>query len=157
MSTPQRPSPSNNEDRMIQLAVDPQRGIGLATVTRTRNGQIEEDRRDHFQDDRIIPAKVVASMNRRREAEGQELVDISSECSESDDGEPQEQPQEACHCYQDTEIDESSHVFNGDMVDGMKPSIVRKHHMRGGSVKGKSKLVNGDLDRHSFLAFFCKD
>ncbi|OOO05235.1 hypothetical protein OAory_01067510 [Aspergillus oryzae] len=145
MSTPQRSSPPNEEERRVQLPLNPQRGIGLATLTYTRNGPVGEDRRFYFQDDRIIPAEMVS------------LEGISSQCSLSDDGESQEEPTEACHCYRDTEIDESSHVFNGDMVDGMKAPRVRKHHMRGGSVKGKSKLVNGDLDRHTFLAFFCQD
>ncbi|KAE8325661.1 hypothetical protein BDV39DRAFT_216354 [Aspergillus sergii] len=157
MSTPQRSSPPNEEQRMVQLPIDPQRGIGLATLTCTRSGHIEEGRRFYFQDDRIIPAGMVARMNRSQETNSQDLEDISSECSLSDDGESQEQPTEACHCYRDTEIDESSHVINGDMVDGMKAPRVRKHHMRGGSVKGKSKLVNGDLDRQAFVAFFCQE
>lgn len=33
-------------------------------------------------------------------------------------------------------------------------SLVRKHHLQGGSVKNHSKFVNGDLDRGTFLAFF---
>ncbi|KAE8160925.1 hypothetical protein BDV40DRAFT_269227, partial [Aspergillus tamarii] len=142
--------------QITQTPVDTQRGIGLATLTRTRSGHIEQYRRFHFQDDRVIPAAMVASMSRRQETEGREL-DISSQCSESDDGEPQERAKEACHCYRDTEIDQSSHVFNGDVVQSMNTSIVRKHHMRGGSVKGNSKLVNGDLDKDSFAAFFCQD
>ncbi|KAE8139844.1 hypothetical protein BDV38DRAFT_41022 [Aspergillus pseudotamarii] len=153
-SSSQRTNPTNNE--ITQTPVDPQRGIGLATITRTRSGHIEQYRRFHFQDDRVIPAAMVATMSRRQETEGREL-DTSSECSESDDGEPQEQAKESCHCYRDTEIDDSSHVFNGDVVNGMKPSIARKHYMRGGSVKGKSKLVNGDLDKASFAAFFCQN
>ncbi|EIT79466.1 hypothetical protein BDV35DRAFT_339928 [Aspergillus flavus] len=157
MSTPQRSSPPDEEERRVQLPLNPQRGIGLATLTYTRNGPVGEDRRFYFQDDRIIPAEMVSRMNRSQETRSQDLEGISSQCSLSDDGESQEEPTEACHCYRDTEIDESSHVFNGDMVDGMKAPRVRKHHMRGGSVKGKSKLVNGDLDRHTFLAFFCQD
>ncbi|KAB8261775.1 hypothetical protein BDV32DRAFT_157785 [Aspergillus pseudonomiae] len=156
MSTPQRLASPSNEERTVELPVDPQRGIGLATVVYRRDGHIE-DRRYHFQDDRIIPADMVARMTRHQNTESQELTDSISECSMSEGGEPQGQAKETCHCYQDTEMDESSKVINGDMVDGLKPSSLRKHHMRGGSVKGNSKLVNGDIDRHAFLAFFCRD
>ncbi|OGM48833.1 hypothetical protein ABOM_003018 [Aspergillus bombycis] len=156
MSTPQRLNSPNNEQRTIQLPVDPERGIGLATVVYARNGHIEHQSR-HFQDDRIFPADMVASRNERQDTEGQDSTDINSECSLFDDGESQEQAEKGCHCYRDTEVDESSSVFNGDVVNGMKPASVRKHHMHGGSVKRNSRLVNGDLDRQSFLAFFCRD
>ncbi|KAB8212998.1 hypothetical protein BDV33DRAFT_185682 [Aspergillus novoparasiticus] len=154
MSTPLRSNSLNNE-RAIQVPADPQRAIGLATVTYTRIGH-EEEQRYHFQDDHVIPAKRVANMNGHQEAQSEEATDIDSECSLSD-RESQEEAKQACHCFRDTEIDESSNAINGDMVDGMRPSSTRKHHMRGGSVKGKSRLVNGDLDRHAFLAFFCRD
>ncbi|PYH28212.1 uncharacterized protein BO87DRAFT_235008 [Aspergillus neoniger CBS 115656] len=62
----------------------------------------------------------------------------------------------ACHCHKDTEIDNTSFLFNGDIVDGSEPSLVRKHHLQGGSVRNHSKFVNGDLDRETFLAFFCQ-
>lgn len=68
------PKRTNFAQEMDQPPVDHQRGIGLATVTYTHNGHIEESRRFHFQDDRIIPAAMVASMNRHQEAEGRECI-----------------------------------------------------------------------------------
>lgn len=52
-------------------------------------------------------------------------------------------------------MDHSSRVFNGDIARVYDPSTTREHHLHGGSVKNKSRLVNGDLDRDTFLAFFC--
>lgn len=72
-----------------------------------------------------------------------------------EDCDQREQTESICHCYRDTEIDNKSHVFNGDVTTGNEQSVNRKHHMRGGSVKNQSKFVNGDIDRDAFLAFFC--
>lgn len=69
---------------------------------------------------------------------------------------PENQPGHACHCHKDTEIDNASFLFNGDIVGGSEASLVRKHHLQGGSVRNHSKFVNGDLDRDTFLAFFCQ-
>lgn len=52
-------------------------------------------------------------------------------------------------------MDHSARVFNGDIARAYDPSSTREHHLHGGSVKNKSRLVNGDLDRDTFLAFFC--
>ncbi|KAJ5987632.1 hypothetical protein N7451_011997, partial [Penicillium sp. IBT 35674x] len=64
-------------------------------------------------------------------------------------------PDHAIHCYTNTNIDQSAQVFNGDIARAYDTSSTREHHLHGGSVKNGSKLVNGDLDRETFLAIFC--
>ncbi|KAE8375665.1 hypothetical protein BDV26DRAFT_294781 [Aspergillus bertholletiae] len=155
MSSPERSNAPNNEQE-VQPPVDPQRSVGLATVTHTRSDEVEV-RRFYFQDDRAIPGHMVPSTSGYQGAQSQEATEISSDCSLYGEEEPPEQPKEECHCYRDTDVDQSSSVFNGAVVDGVKPVAIRKHHMHGGSVKRDSKVVNGDLDQKSFLAFFCGD
>lgn len=64
-------------------------------------------------------------------------------------------PDHIKHCYENTDMDRSARVFNGDVARAYDSSSTREHHLHGGSVKNKSRLVNGDLDRDTFLAFFC--
>lgn len=64
-------------------------------------------------------------------------------------------PSHIKHCYTNTDIDHSAQVFNGDVARAYDSSSTREHHLHGGSVKNKSRLVNGDLDRDTFLAMFC--
>ncbi|CEJ62893.1 hypothetical protein PMG11_11378 [Penicillium brasilianum] len=54
-----------------------------------------------------------------------------------------------------TEITGFSKVLNGSVVEAQK-SQSSCHVMYGGSVENGSKLVNGNLDRESFLEFFCR-
>lgn len=52
-------------------------------------------------------------------------------------------------------MDRSARVYNGDVARAYDSSSTREHHLHGGSVKNQSRLVNGDLGRDTFLAFFC--
>lgn len=77
---------------------------------------------------------------------GTHITVVGSVCSLSAGGEPLESPRSACHCCQNVEVDESSNVFNGDMVDGMQPANLQNHHMLGGSVEGNSRVVDSELN-----------
>lgn len=74
-----------------------------------------------------------------------ENLEMTCDCSLS--GESEQPP------YKDP----SSHVFNGDKVKGQKRSGVHTNYLSGGSVKNNSRFINGDLDKDTFLAFFCRD
>jgi hypothetical protein len=61
------------------------------------------------------------------------------------------------HSSKATQIDSSSQVINGSVIDGRRTGSVGKHSLEGGSVKNNSKLANGNMDPKSFIAFFCRD
>ena len=85
----------------------------------------------------------------------QPSLDRQSNCTSFDGLNSVQSPDHIAHCYTNTYMDHSAQVFNGDVARAYDPSSTREHHLHGGSVKNKSKLVNGDLDRDTFLAIFC--
>lgn len=85
------------------------------------------------------------------------VADAESNCTSFEDYKHDEKAEKICFGLKDTEIDNSSKVFNGATKDNFEHSKTRKHHLDGGSIKNNSKFVNGDLDRESFIAFFCRD
>lgn len=54
-----------------------------------------------------------------------------------------------------TQIEGSSQVLNGDVTKAKQSQSSSCHKLVGGSVRKQSKFVNGNMDRESFLAFFC--
>lgn len=82
-------------------------------------------------------------------------IDRQSNCTSFDGLDCVQSPDHVAHCYTNTSMDRSSKVFNGDIARAYDSSSKREHHLHGGSVKNKSTLVNGDLDRDTFLAVFC--
>lgn len=62
----------------------------------------------------------------------------------------------ASHGSSYTNIDESSLVINGNLVDDQGPGSFRTHTVHGGFVQNESELVNGDMDRETFLSVFCR-
>lgn len=82
-------------------------------------------------------------------------LDCRSNCTSFDGQDNIQSPSNIKHCYTNTDVDHSSHVFNGDIARAYDSSSTREHHLHGGSVKNQSRLVNGDLDRDTFLAIFC--
>lgn len=83
------------------------------------------------------------------------FLDQQSNCTSFDGLDSVQSPGHVAHCYTNTDIDRSAQVFNGDVARAYDSSSTREHHLHGGSVKNKSRLVNGDLDRDTFLALFC--
>lgn len=81
-------------------------------------------------------------------------LDRQSNCTSFDGCDNIQSPDHIRHCYTNTSID-NSRVFNGDITRAYDASSTREHHLHGGSVKNKSRLVNGDLDRDTFIAMFC--
>lgn len=76
------------------------------------------------------------------------IIDITDGALEKDDN--------ASHGSSYTHVDESSMVINGNLADGQGPGSFRTHAVHGGSVRNGSKLVNGDMDRETFLSIFCR-
>ncbi|KAJ5201712.1 uncharacterized protein N7498_006375 [Penicillium cinerascens] len=85
----------------------------------------------------------------------QPSLERQSNCTSFDGLDGVQSPGHIVHCYTNTYVDHSAQIFNGDVARAYDPSSTREHHLHGGSVKNKSKLVNGDLDRDTFLAIFC--
>lgn len=85
----------------------------------------------------------------------QPSLDRQSNCTSFDGLDSVQSPDHVAHCYTNTYMDHSAQVFNGDVARAYDPSSTREHHLHGGSIKNQSKLVNGDLDRDTFLAIFC--
>ncbi|KAJ5369994.1 uncharacterized protein N7496_006086 [Penicillium cataractarum] len=54
-----------------------------------------------------------------------------------------------------TQIEDGSEVLNGNVYDVQKPQPQGWNVMQGGFVKGNSKLVNGNMPKEAFLAYFC--
>ncbi|KAK9646521.1 hypothetical protein HCH54_005260 [Aspergillus fumigatus] len=131
-----------------------QRDLGLATVIHVRHDQ-SEIRQVSFRDDIILsPSSGASEVGHLEDTRSN---DVESNCTLIEDCDNPAQGEQVCHCYSNTEIDNTSRVFNGDIIDGNADSTIRKHHLKGGSIKNNSKFVNGDLDRNTFIAFFCRD
>ncbi|KAJ5378039.1 uncharacterized protein N7496_005448 [Penicillium cataractarum] len=124
------------------------RGMGLAVYTRDVDSS-RTTRSFLFRDELVEQYSEDTQANTGR--------DDRSVCTLIEDCEHQERSSQACNCYKDTEIDEASMVYNGSIADGESSRTLGKHHLNGGSVKNGSKLVNGNLDREAFLAFFCNN
>ncbi|KAJ5976627.1 hypothetical protein N7481_010334 [Penicillium waksmanii] len=121
---------------------------GLATYSHDR-GNVPETRSFSFRDDEVRSV----AFNRGYPADRDE--DRRSNCTSFDGLDNVQSPDRIKHCYTNTAMDHSARVFNGDIARAYDPSSTREHHLHGGSVKNESRLVNGDLDRETFLAFFC--
>ncbi|KAJ6190148.1 hypothetical protein N7519_000169 [Penicillium mononematosum] len=121
---------------------------GLATYSHDRGGDLET-RSFSFRDDQV---RSIGFNGDHRPDHDQ---DRQSNCTSFDGLNNVQSPDHIRHCYANTNIDRSAQVFNGDVARAYDSSSTREHHLHGGSVKNKSKLVNGDLDRDTFLAFFC--
>jgi hypothetical protein len=52
-------------------------------------------------------------------------------------------------------IDQSSIVMNGNVPGGKAQAGSRIHVAHGGSVTNNSMLLNGDMDRETFLGLMC--
>lgn len=122
------------------------RGMGLAVYTRDVDST-PITRSFLFRDDLVGRYSEDAPANSGR--------DDRSDCTLFEDCDHQERSRHVCHCYKNTNVDQKSWVYNGSIVGAETSETIRKHHLNGGSVKNESKLVNGDLDRETFLAFFC--
>ncbi|OJJ42629.1 hypothetical protein ASPZODRAFT_137234 [Penicilliopsis zonata CBS 506.65] len=151
MSRPQSATdtPDTPNDTLAIAQSRPQE-LGVASLTHVVRGH-SETRTIYYRDDLIIP---------EIERQGQDVPPGGRRDSQSQSNctlFEEEEQQSACFCFRDTEIDNSSSVFNGSIAPVEEVAIVRKHHLHGGQIKNKSKFVNGDLDRDTFLAFFCRD
>ncbi|BCR85236.1 uncharacterized protein ACHE_20694A [Aspergillus chevalieri] len=123
-------------------------GMGVATMTRYHDSQ-HECRGLLFENETVAC--------RTRFGENDNRTDAESSCTSFEDYNHNEKADKICFGLKDTEIDNSSKVFNGVTKDDFEHSKIRKHHLDGGSIKNNSKFVNGDLDREAFIAFFCRD
>ncbi|OJJ52788.1 hypothetical protein ASPSYDRAFT_560395 [Aspergillus sydowii CBS 593.65] len=141
-----------SQQDVTQLAT--QRDMGVAQVVHVRQDH-SEVRSARFQDEIVVGFQSSSVVSSPRD-QGGSPHGGSNCCTLFEDCEHNRQAELVCHCSKDTDID-NSRVFNGDMVDGQEQSVVRKHHLNGGSVKNNSRFINGDLDKDTFLAFFCRD
>ncbi|KAF9238160.1 hypothetical protein DTO013E5_9383 [Penicillium roqueforti] len=121
---------------------------GLATYTQDRDRSLET-RSFSFSDEQVRSMGFV-----RGHPPGHDQ-DRQSNSTSFDGTDNIQSPSHIKHCYTNTDIDHSAQVFNGDVARAYDSSSTREHHLHGGSVKNKSRLVNGDLDRDTFLAMFC--
>ncbi|KAJ5913743.1 hypothetical protein N7504_002626 [Penicillium tannophilum] len=122
--------------------------MGLATYSHDRDHELMT-RSFLFRDEQV---RSVAFNPGHPAGHGQ---DQQSNCTSFDGLDSVQSPGHVAHCYTNTDIDRSAQVFNGDVARAYDSSSTREHHLHGGSVKNKSRLVNGDLDRDTFLALFC--
>lgn len=167
----QQPSltPNLSSDSILQLPPD-NSTMGLATYSHDRNNELTT-RSFHFRDEQVhslgfnsgypsgrdrgvivlllSPATVLSANH------PQPPLDLESNCTSFNGLDSVQSPSHIMHCYRDTNIDRSAQVFNGDIARAYDSSSSREHHLHGGSVRNNSRLVNGDLDRDTFLAFFC--
>ncbi|KAJ5181969.1 hypothetical protein N7449_012116 [Penicillium cf. viridicatum] len=120
---------------------------GLATYTHDRGHDLAT-RSFSFRDDQV------RSIGFNEGYPPNHDQDRQSNCTSFDGCDNIQSPDHIRHCYTNTSID-NSQVFNGDIARAYDASSAREHHLHGGSVKNKSRLVNGDLDRDTFLAIFC--
>ncbi|OQE26077.1 hypothetical protein PENFLA_c007G06667 [Penicillium flavigenum] len=121
---------------------------GLATYSHDR-GDDRETRSFAFRDDQV------RSIGFNRDHQPDHDQDRQSNCTSFDGLNNVQSPDHIRHCFTNTNMDHSAQVFNGDIARAYDSSSTREHHLHGGSVKNNSRLVNGDLDRDTFLAFFC--
>ncbi|KAJ5512215.1 hypothetical protein N7463_001767 [Penicillium fimorum] len=121
---------------------------GLATYTHDRGHELET-RSFSFRDDQV------RSIGFNGGNPSDHDQDRQSNCTSFDGCNNIQSPDHVRHCYTNTNTDHSARVFNGDVARAYDASCIREHHLHGGSVKNKSMLVNGDLDRDTFLAMFC--
>ncbi|KAJ5588618.1 hypothetical protein N7537_011296 [Penicillium hordei] len=148
---PPAPHPSVNAHGTSHSALELPTGCsewGLATYTHNR-GHDPETRSFSFRDEQVRSIGFNAGYPLDHEQDRQ------SNCTSFDGCDNIQSPDHVRHCYTNTSMDNSAQVFNGDIARAYDASSTREHHLHGGSVKNKSRLVNGDLDRDTFLAIFC--
>ncbi|KAJ5978640.1 hypothetical protein N7501_001982 [Penicillium viridicatum] len=145
------PRPSANAHGTAQSALELPPGHsewGVATYTHDRDRDLET-RSFSFTDDQVRSIGFNGSYPPDHDQDRQ------SNCTSFEGRDNVQSPGHIRHCYTNTNLDHSAQVFNGDVARAYDSSSTREHHLHGGSVKNKSRLVNGDLDRDTFLAIFC--